>query len=159
MRESTPSSRKGFAAAADPGMGLNDYLGLVMEAGKTNLRAMELLDAANTGTYGSPVPTRVPLGHKKGKAIFVSGHDLKDLELLLKQTEGKGIYVYTHGEMLPTHGYPKLKKYSHFYGHYGTAWQNQIKRVLHFPRCNTDDDQLHSAPSTNIHEATSSPLA
>ncbi len=124
---------KGFAATANPTLGLNDYLGLVMEAGKMNLRAMELLDAANTGTYGNPVPTKVPLGHKKGKAILISGHDLKDLELLLKQTEGKGIYVYTHGEMLPTHGYPKLKKYSHFYGHYGTAWQNQIKEFYTFP--------------------------
>jgi len=125
--------QKGFAAAANPAMGLNDYLGLVMEAGKTNLRAMELLDAANTGAYGSPVPTKVPLGHKKGKAILVSGHDLKDLELLLKQTEGKGIYVYTHGEMLPSHGYQSLKKYSHFYGHYGTAWQNQIREFYTFP--------------------------
>jgi len=124
---------KGFAAAANPALGLNDYLGLVMEAGKTNLRAMELLDAANTSVYGNPVPTKVPLGHKKGKAILVSGHDLKDLELLLQQTEGKGIHVYTHGEMLPTHGYPKLKKYSHFYGHYGTAWQNQIREFYAFP--------------------------
>ncbi len=124
---------RGFAAAANPAMGLNDYLGLVMEVGKMNLRAMELLDAANTGVYGNPVPTTVPLGHKKGKAILVSGHDLKDLELLLQQTEGKGIYVYTHGEMLPTHGYPKLKKYSHFYGHYGTAWQNQIREFYTFP--------------------------
>ncbi len=124
---------KGFAAAANPALGLNDYLGLVMEAGKTNLRAMELLDAANTGAYGNPVPTKVPLGHRKGKAILVSGHDLKDLELLLKQTEGKGISVYTHGEMLPTHGYPNLKKYAHFYGHYGTAWQNQIREFYTFP--------------------------
>jgi hydroxylamine reductase len=94
---------------------------------------MELLDAANTGTYGHPVPTKVPLGAKKGKAILISGHDLKDLEELLKQSEGKGIYVYTHGEMLPTHGYPGLKKYSHFYGHYGTAWQNQQKEFAQFP--------------------------
>jgi hydroxylamine reductase len=94
---------------------------------------MELLDAGNTGIYGHPAPTKVPLGHKKGKAILVSGHDLKDLEALLIQTEGKGIYIYTHGEMLPTHGYPKLKKYDHFYGHYGTAWQNQIKEFPNFP--------------------------
>jgi hydroxylamine reductase len=94
---------------------------------------MELLDAGNTGTYGHPVPTKVPLGHKKGKAILVSGHDLKDIEEILKQTEGKGIYVYTHGEMLPTHGYPGLKKYAHFYGHYGTAWQNQHKEFPQFP--------------------------
>ncbi len=125
--------QKGFAAAANPALGLDDYLGLVMETGKMNLRAMELLDAANTGVYGNPVPTTVPLGHKRGKAILISGHDLKDLELLLKQTEGKGIYVYTHGEMLSTHGYPKLKKYSHFYGHYGTAWQNQIREFYTFP--------------------------
>ncbi len=94
---------------------------------------MELLDAGNTGTYGHPVPTKVPLGAKKGKAILVSGHDLKDLEEILKQTEGKGINVYTHGEMLPTHGYPELKKYTHFYGHYGTAWQNQTKEFADFP--------------------------
>jgi hydroxylamine reductase len=124
---------RGLAATADPTLGLNDYLGLVMEVGKTNLRAMELLNAANTNNYGDPVPTVVPLGHRKGKAILVSGHDLHDLELLLKQTEGKGITIYTHGEMLPTHGYPELKKYSHFYGHYGTAWQNQIKEFYTFP--------------------------
>ena len=112
---------------------LGDWLGLVLKCGEINLRAMELLDAANTDTYGHPVPTEVPLGAKKGKAILVSGHDLKDLEEILKQTEGKGIYVYTHGEMLPCHGYPNLKKYSHFYGHYGTAWQNQHKEFAEFP--------------------------
>jgi hydroxylamine reductase len=94
---------------------------------------MALLDAGNTGTYGHPVPTRVPLGHRKGKAILVSGHDLLDLEALLKQSQGKGISVYTHGEMLPTHGYPKLKQYEHFYGHFGSAWQNQIKEFPDFP--------------------------
>jgi hydroxylamine reductase len=94
---------------------------------------MELLDAGNTGTYGHPVPTSVPLGAKKGKAILVSGHDLKDMEAILKQSQGKGIYVYTHGEMLPTHAYPELKKYDHFYGHYGTAWQNQLKEFGQFP--------------------------
>ena len=94
---------------------------------------MELLDAGNTETYGHPVPTKVPLGHKKGKAILVSGHDLKDLDAILKQTEGKGINVYTHGEMLPAHGYPELKKYPHFYGHYGTAWQNQQTEFAAFP--------------------------
>jgi hydroxylamine reductase len=94
---------------------------------------MELLDSGNTDTYGHPVPTKVPLGSCKGKAILVSGHDLKDLEELLKQSEGKGIYVYTHGEMLPAHGYPGLKKYSHLYGHYGTAWQNQTREFESFP--------------------------
>ncbi|MCA1785835.1 MAG: hydroxylamine reductase, partial [Desulfobacteraceae bacterium] len=86
-----------------------------------------------TQTYGHPVPTKVPLGHKKGKAILVSGHDLKDLEELLKQTRGKGITIYTHGEMLSLHGYPKLKEYDHFYGHFGTAWQNQTKQFPDFP--------------------------
>ena len=93
-------------------MGVNDYLGLVLKCGETNLKAMELLDAGNTGTYGHPMPTKVPLGQKQGKAILVSGHDLKDLEEILKQTAGKGINVYTHGEMLPCHGYPELKEVS-----------------------------------------------
>jgi hydroxylamine reductase len=122
-----------FAKMLDKNLTLNDWVGLTLKTGEINLRTMELLDAANTGTYGHPVPTKVPLGAKKGKAILVSGHDLKDLEELLKQTEGKGINVYTHGEMLPTHGYPVLKKYSHFYGHFGTAWQNQIKEFGQFP--------------------------
>lgn len=112
---------------------LNAWVGLVLKCGEINLKVMEMLDAGNTGTYGHPVPTKVPLGAKAGKAILVSGHDLKDLELLLKQTEGKGINIYTHGEMLPTHAYPELKKYPHFYGHYGTAWQNQKKEFSEFP--------------------------
>jgi hydroxylamine reductase len=122
-----------LAATQNRSLTLNDWIGLAMKCGETNLRAMELLDAGNTGTYGHPVPTKVPLGTKKGKAILVSGHDLKDMEALLKQTEGKGITVYTHGEMLPTHAYPGLKKYPHFYGHYGTAWQNQIREFGKFP--------------------------
>ncbi len=122
-----------LAATLDENLGLNEWVGLVLKCGEINLRTMELLDAGNTGTYGHPVPTKVPLGHKKGKAILVSGHDLKDLEEILKQTEGKGINIYTHGEMLPTHGYPGLKKYAHFYGHYGTAWQNQHKEFPQFP--------------------------
>jgi hydroxylamine reductase len=122
-----------LAATLDNSLGVNDFVGLAMKCGEVNIRAMELLDAGNTETYGHPVPTKVPLGAKKGKAILVSGHDLKDLEEILKQTEGKGIYVYTHGEMLPAHGYPKLKKYAHFYGHYGTAWQNQQREFAAFP--------------------------
>ncbi len=114
-------------------MDADAWVAMVLKCGEINLRAMELLDAGNTSAYGHPVPTAVPLGAKKGKAIVVSGHDLKDLELLLKQTEGKGINIYTHGEMLPTHGYPELKKYPHFYGHYGTAWQNQAKEFDAFP--------------------------
>lgn len=125
--------QEGLAAPLNTALALNDWIGLVLKCGEVNLRAMELLDAANTGTYGHPVPTPVPLGAKKGKAILVSGHDLKDLEEVLKQSEGKGITVYTHGEMLPTHAYPGLKKYSHFYGHYGTAWQNQHREFADFP--------------------------
>ena len=122
-----------MAATLNRDLGADDYVGLVLKCGEINLIAMEILDAANTGAYGHPVPTSVPLGAKKGKAILVSGHDLKDLEDILKQTQGKGIYVYTHGEMLPCHGYPELKKYDHFYGHYGTAWQNQAKEFDAFP--------------------------
>ncbi|MBW1636489.1 MAG: hydroxylamine reductase [Deltaproteobacteria bacterium] len=115
------------------GQSLEELVGITLKCGEVNLKAMELLDAGNTGTYGHPVPTEVPLGAKAGKAIAVTGHDLRDLELLLKQTEGKGINIYTHGEMLPCHGYPELKKYDHFYGHYGTAWQNQAKEFPEFP--------------------------
>ena len=124
---------EGLAGTLDDSLGVEELVGLVLKCGEINLRAMELLDAGNTGTYGHPVPTEVPLGAKKGKAILVSGHDLKDLDLILKQTEGKGINIYTHGEMLPCHGYPELKKYPHFIGHYGTAWQNQAKEFAKFP--------------------------
>jgi len=126
-------TQEAMAATLDNDLSVDDYVGLVMKCGEVNLKAMQLLDAGNTGTYGHPVPTPVPLGPKAGKAILVSGHDLKDLEEILKQTEGKGINVYTHGEMLPCHGYPELKKYSHFYGHYGSAWQNQAKEFNAFP--------------------------
>ncbi len=125
--------QEALAAMDRTDLGVGDWVGLAMKCGEINIRAMELLDAGNTSTYGHPVPTKVPLGHKKGPAILVSGHDLKDLAELLKQTEGKGVTVYTHGEMLPTHGYPELKKYPHFYGHYGNAWQNQQKEFVEFP--------------------------
>lgn len=121
-----------LAATLEP-KSLEELVALCMECGQVNLKAMELLDAGNTGTFGHPVPTPVPLGPKAGKAILVSGHDLKDLGMLLEQTQGKGINVYTHGEMLPCHGYPGLKKYPHFHGHYGTAWQNQQKEFAEFP--------------------------
>ena len=124
---------EGLATMLRKDLSLDDWIKLVLKCGEINLRTMELLDSGNTETYGHPVPTKVSLGSKKGKAILVSGHDLKDLEELLKQSEGKGIYVYTHGEMLPAHGYPRLKKYSHFYGHYGTAWQNQTREFEKFP--------------------------
>jgi len=104
-----------------------------MRCGEINLTVMGLLDAANTGAYGQPVPTPVRVEPVAGKAIVVSGHDLKDLEELLKQTEGKGINIYTHGEMLPAHGYPELKKYPHLVGNYGGAWQDQQKEFDAFP--------------------------
>jgi len=125
--------QEALAAILREELDLNGWIGLVLKCGEINLRTMELLDAGNTGAFGHPVPTKVPLYAKKGKAILISGHDLKDLAALLKQTEGKGINIYTHGEMLPAHGYPELKKYPHFYGHYGTAWQNQAKEFAEFP--------------------------
>ena len=112
---------------------LNGWLGLVLECGKANLRAMELLEAGNTGTFGTPVPTPVSLGQRKGKAILISGHDLPDLLALLEQTRDTGINVYTHGEMLPAHAYPLLHAFPHLAGHYGTAWQNQQKELPAFP--------------------------
>jgi len=106
---------------------------MALKVGEVNLKVMELLDKANTDTYGHPEPTSVRITPVKGKAILVSGHDLRDLELLLKQTEGKGINVYTHGEMLPCLAYPELKKYKHLVGNYGGAWQDQRKEFAEFP--------------------------
>jgi len=108
-------------------------LAKALEVGGMNLKVMELLDRANTSAYGHPEPARVRITPRKGKAILVSGHDLKDLEAVLKQTEGKGINVYTHGEMLPAHGYPGLRKYPHLAGNYGGAWQNQREEFEAFP--------------------------
>lgn len=105
----------------------------VLDAGKWNIDVMNLLDRANTEVYGHPEPTPVRIHPLKGKAILVSGHDLRDLDLLLQQTEGKGINIYTHGEMLPCHGYPRLKKYPHLAGNYGGAWQDQQKEFAAFP--------------------------
>ena len=105
----------------------------VMKVGEMNLKCMALLDKANTETYGTPSPVTVPLAVEKGPFIVVTGHDLKDLQLLLEQTEGKGIHVYTHGEMLPAHAYPEMKKYAHLKGNYGTAWQNQQKEFDNLP--------------------------
>lgn len=112
---------------------IDELTTMALRCGEVNLRVMELLDAANTGAYGHPVPTPVRIHPVKGKVILVSGHDLKDLEELLKQTEGKGIDVYTHGEMLPAHGYPGLKKYKHLVGNYGGAWQDQRREFDKFP--------------------------
>ena len=107
--------------------------GLALRCGEINLKVMGLLDAANTGAYGNPEPTKVRITPVEGKAILVSGHDLKDLDELLGQTEGKGINVYTHGEMLPCHAYPGLKKYKHLVGNYGGAWQDQQREFADFP--------------------------
>jgi hydroxylamine reductase len=112
---------------------LDDWVAMALQCGEMNFLALELLDKANTSAYGHPVPTKVPLGHQKGKCILISGHDLKDLANLLEQTEGKDIMVYTHGEMLPAHGYPELKKHPQLYGHFGTAWQNQRQEFAKFP--------------------------
>ncbi|MFW5663300.1 MAG: hydroxylamine reductase, partial [Bacteroidota bacterium] len=110
-----------------------ELLGMALKTGELNLRVMELLDSAHTSTYGHPEPAKVRMTPVKGKAILVSGHDMKDLEELLKQTEGKGINIYTHGEMLPAHGYPELRKYKHLAGNYGGAWQDQHKEFDAFP--------------------------
>ncbi len=112
---------------------VNDLLAKALKTGEINLKAMELLDAANTERYGHPEPSQVRITPVKGKCIVVSGHDLKDLEELLKQTEGNGVNVYTHGEMLPCNAYPALKKYKHLVGNYGGAWQDQRKEFDAFP--------------------------
>ena len=120
-----------FAVGEDWDM--DELLPIVLEVGEKNYLCMEMLDQANTGTYGTPSPTKVSLIVEKGPFIVITGHDLKDLELLLRQTEGKGINIYTHGEMLPAHAYPELKKYPHLKGNFGTAWQNQQKEFADIP--------------------------
>ena len=112
---------------------VESLLPTVLKVGEVNLTCMAMLDAANTGTYGTPIPVRVPLVVERGPFIVVTGHDLKDLELLLKQTEGKGVNIYTHGEMLPAHAYPELRKYPQLKGNFGTAWQNQQKEFADIP--------------------------
>lgn len=110
-----------------------ELLHTVLRVGEINLKCMALLDRANTESYGTPEPATVPLCVEKGPFIVVTGHDLKDLKMLLEQTEGKGVNIYTHGEMLPAHAYPELKKYKHLKGNYGTAWQNQQKEFDGLP--------------------------
>ena len=112
---------------------VESLLPTVLKVGEVNLTCMAMLDAANTGTYGTPIPVSVPLVVERGPFIVVTGHDLKDLELLLKQTEGKGVNIYTHGEMLPAHAYPELRKYPQLKGNFGTAWQNQQKEFAELP--------------------------
>ena len=120
-----------FAVGEDWGM--DELLPIVMEVGEKNLKCMALLDKANTESYGTPAPVTVPLTVEKGPFIVITGHDLHDLKLLLEQAAGKGVNIYTHGEMLPAHGYPELKKYPHLKGNFGTAWQNQQKEFADIP--------------------------
>lgn len=120
-------------AALGENLSLEDLLSLVLKTGEINLRCMEILDKANTDAYGIPSPTNVPLTIEKGPFIVVSGHDLYDLKKLLEQTEGMGINIYTHSEMLPAHGYPKLKEYPHLKGNFGTAWQMQQTEFHNLP--------------------------
>jgi len=124
---------QGMAFLAKPQFTMDELVGMALKVGEVNLRVMELLDGANTSTYGHPAPTKVRITPVKGKAILISGHDLKDLAELLEQTAGKGINIYTHGEMLPAHGYPNLKKHPHLLGNYGGAWQNQKEEFDKFP--------------------------
>jgi hydroxylamine reductase len=126
---------KALAALADDSLNLEDLIKLAMETGTMSVNIMEVLDTANNTTYSSPSPTKVNVNIKKGPFIVVSGHDLRDLEMLLEQTEGKGINIYTHGEMLPSHGYPELNKYPHLVGNFGSAWQNQQKEFDNIPGC------------------------
>ncbi|ETI89259.1 MAG: Hydroxylamine reductase 6 [Clostridium butyricum DORA_1] len=126
---------KALAALTDDTLTLEDLIKLLVETGDMGVKIMEVLDTANNNTYSSPSPTKVNVNVKKGPFIIVSGHDLRDLEMLLKQTEGKGINIYTHGEMLPSHGYPELNKYTHLIGNFGSAWQNQQKEFDNIPGC------------------------
>ncbi|MHB1305493.1 MAG: hydroxylamine reductase [Limisphaerales bacterium] len=122
-----------LCALAEEKPTVEGLFGLCLRCGEINLKVMELLDGAHTDTYGHPEPTSVRVQPVKGRCILVSGHDLKDLERLLQQTEGRGIQIYTHGEMLPAHGYPGLKKYPHLAGNYGGAWQDQKDEFAKFP--------------------------
>ena len=124
---------EGLAAVGNEDFGMDELLPLVLKTGEINLKCMALLDQANTETYGHPTPVTVPLTVEKGPFIVVTGHDLRDLKMLLEQTEGKGINIYTHGEMLPAHAYPELHKYPHLKGNFGTAWQNQRKEFAGIP--------------------------
>lgn len=126
---------KAFAAVINDNLTVEDLFNLTMEFGQVNFKCMELLDKANTESYGNPVPTEVCITNKKGPFIIVSGHDLKDLKELLEQTDEKGVNIYTHGEMLPAHGYPEFKKYKHLVGNFGGAWQEQQQEFDGIPGC------------------------
>ncbi len=121
-----------FKTVTNVSFDLNQYIDLVLKCGEMNYRVMELLDKAHTQKFGNPVPVEVDTGTKAGPGILITGHDLLDLYELLKQTEGTGINVYTHSEMLPAHGYPELKRFKHLAGNYGGAWQEQRKEFAQF---------------------------
>ncbi len=122
-----------FTTLTNVNFDLNSHIEKLLKCGEINLKAMELLDKAYVDRFGFPEPTRVFTGFKPGHAILVTGHDLLDLYELLKQTAGKDINVYTHGEMLPAHAYPEINKFTHLVGNYGSAWQNQRKEFEDFP--------------------------
>jgi len=124
-----------LAVMTDDSLNLQDLIKYLIKTGEMSVKVMEVLDKANNEKYNSPIPTKVNVNIKKGPFIVVSGHDLRDLEMLLEQTEGKGINIYTHGEMLPSHGYPKLNKYKHLVGNFGGAWQTQQKEFDGIPGC------------------------
>jgi len=126
---------KALASLTDDTLTLEDLIKVLIETGDMSVKIMELLDTANNTVYNSPVPTKVNVNVKKGPFIVISGHDLRDLKMLLEQTEGKGINIYTHGEMLPSHAYPELNKYPHLAGNFGSAWQNQQKEFDNIPGC------------------------
>ena len=156
-----------FKTVTNVSFDINQYIELVLKCGQMNLKTMELLDRAHTERFGNPVPTQVYTGTRKGPGILVTGHDLLDLYELLKQTEGTGINVYTHSEMLPAHGYPELKKFKHLVGNYGGAWQEQKKEFNEFsgallattncvliPPANTYLDRLFTVGITGVEGAT-----
>ena len=124
-----------LAALTDNNLKLQDLIAVLMKTGEMSVKVMEVLDKANTEKYSHPSPQKVNVNIKKGPFIVISGHDLRDLEMLLEQTDGKGINIYTHGEMLPSHGYPQLNKYPHLVGNFGGAWQNQQKEFDGIPGC------------------------
>ncbi|MDU1539461.1 MAG: hydroxylamine reductase [Paeniclostridium sordellii] len=126
---------RALAATTDDKLTVEDLITWTMRTGDMSVAVMQKLDEANTTTYNNPSPHKVNVHVKKGPFIVVSGHDLKDLEMLLKQTEGKGINIYTHGEMIPCHGYPELNKYPHLVGNFGGAWQDQQKEFDNIPGC------------------------
>jgi hydroxylamine reductase len=124
-----------LASLTDNSLNLQELIAILMKTGEMSVKVMEVLDKANTEKYSSPSPQKVNINVKKGPFIVISGHDLRDLEMLLEQTEGKGINIYTHGEMLPSHGYPELNKYPHLVGNFGGAWQEQQKEFDGIPGC------------------------